>query len=63
MPALIRLMGGEDNFTRQLDALFEFDGGASRTNLEQGKIGEYWHGNPSKDSGMTYAVCRQRTNR
>jgi predicted alpha-1,2-mannosidase len=45
VPALIRLMGGEDNFTRQLDALFEFDGGASRTNLEQGKIGEYWHGN------------------
>lgn len=45
VPALIRLMGGEENFTRQLDALFEFDGGASQTNLEQGKIGEYWHGN------------------
>jgi predicted alpha-1,2-mannosidase len=45
VPALMNLMGGPEKFTQQLDALFNYQGGATKKNLAQGKIGEYWHGN------------------
>jgi predicted alpha-1,2-mannosidase len=61
IPGLIRLFGGKEKFTAQLDALFTFKGNESK-GLEdiQGRIGEYWHGNePSHHIIYLYSCAGQ----
>ena len=62
VPAMIRLMGGKEKFTRQLDDLFNYKEPVKAQAAEdiQGRIGEYWHGNePSHHIIYLYAYAGQ----
>ena len=62
VPAMIRLMGGKEKFTQQLDDLFNYKEPVKAQAAEdiQGRIGEYWHGNePSHHIIYLYAYAGQ----
>ncbi len=42
---LMNLMGGNENFIKQLDALFDLKEGKEGSSHLDGSIGQYWHGN------------------
>jgi len=62
VPAMIRLMGGKEKFTQQLDDLFNYKEPVKAQAAEdiQGRIGEYWHGNePSHHIIYLYSYAGQ----
>ncbi len=62
VPAMIRLMGGKEKFTKQLDDLFDYREPVRTRAAEdiQGRIGEYWHGNePSHHIIYLYSYAGQ----
>jgi predicted alpha-1,2-mannosidase len=58
VPAMIRLMGGNERFTQQLDQLFNYKEPVKTKAAEdiQGRIGEYWHGNEPSHH-IIYLYC------
>ncbi|MFZ1613197.1 MAG: GH92 family glycosyl hydrolase, partial [Holophaga sp.] len=62
VPGLIRLMGGREAFTKQLDQVFKVQEKRQDAGVDDilGRIGEYWHGNePSHHVTYLYAVAGQ----
>jgi predicted alpha-1,2-mannosidase len=62
VPGLIALMGGKEQFTQKLDALFTFREADQSKGVSdiQGRIGEYWHGNePSHHVIYLYSYAGQ----
>jgi predicted alpha-1,2-mannosidase len=58
VPAMMALMGGKENFCKQLDALFDYKEPLATKAAEdiQGRIGEYWHGNEPSHH-IIYLYC------